>query len=81
MSKISISNLHPAGADLFIDDDSLMVDLKNDELNITGGGGSKSKSKSKSKSSKSGSGKGSGSSSYGYYYPCYPCYPWPPCYW
>jgi hypothetical protein len=69
MVRISISELNPAGADLFSDSENFMdsvTDLSAAELKLTGGtycyGGSK-KNKSKNKSKKG---------SKGYY--CYPCY-------
>lgn len=62
MVRISISELNPAGADLFSDSENFMDsarDLSLEELKATKGGGSKSKKKS-------GSGKG--------YCPPPPCY-------
>ena len=68
MVRISISELNPAGADLFSESENFMDsvrDLSLEELKATKGGGSKSKRKSKSKSkSKSG----------GYCNPCHPCH-------
>ncbi len=49
MVRISISELNPAGADLFSDSENLMDsvrDLSLEELKATKGGGSKSKKKS-----------------------------------
>jgi hypothetical protein len=67
MVKISISELNPAGADLFSDSENFMDsvrDLSLEELKATKGGGSKSKKK-KSKSK----------SGHGYYCnPCNPCH-------
>lgn len=37
MATIAISNLHPAGYDLFSDSESYMMALSEDELQITGG--------------------------------------------
>jgi hypothetical protein len=66
MVKIAISELNPAGSELFSDSENFMDsvrDLSLEELKATKGGGSKSKKKSGSK--KSG----------GYYCnPCYPCH-------
>ncbi|MDV2996884.1 MAG: hypothetical protein N4J56_006589 [Chroococcidiopsis sp. SAG 2025] len=38
MANIEISNLHPAGSNLFSDSESYMMDLSEDELNTTSGG-------------------------------------------
>lgn len=38
MPNIEISNLQPAGYDLFSDSESYMMDLSEDELNTTSGG-------------------------------------------
>ncbi len=38
MPNISISNLNPTGSDLFIDDESFMSDLTEQELNNISGG-------------------------------------------
>ncbi|WP_272056070.1 hypothetical protein [Nodularia spumigena] len=37
MANITISNLHPAGADLFSDSESYMTDISEDELRLQGG--------------------------------------------
>ncbi|MCU0532333.1 MAG: hypothetical protein MUD14_00275 [Hydrococcus sp. Prado102] len=37
MAKISISNLNGAGTELFIDSESFLQDLSNDELKVQGG--------------------------------------------
>ena len=38
MASIAISNLHPAGADLFMDSESFMNELTDEQLNMTHGG-------------------------------------------
>ena len=38
MANITISDLRPAGADLFSDSESYMHDLTDNELNVTQGG-------------------------------------------
>ncbi|NEO82248.1 hypothetical protein [Moorena sp. SIO4G3] len=37
MAKIKVNDIKPAGVELFVDDESFIQDLKNDELNIVGG--------------------------------------------
>ncbi|NES91861.1 hypothetical protein [Okeania sp. SIO2B9] len=37
MANINISDLRPAGADLFLDSESFMMDLSEEELDLTGG--------------------------------------------
>lgn len=37
MANIAISNLHPAGSDLFSDPESYLMNLNEDELDIAGG--------------------------------------------
>ncbi|MCA2618789.1 MULTISPECIES: hypothetical protein [unclassified Microcystis] len=39
MAKIVVSDLRPAGADLFTDSESFLYDLTDDEQMIQGGGG------------------------------------------
>ncbi|ACK66684.1 conserved hypothetical protein [Rippkaea orientalis PCC 8801] len=38
MANIAISNLYPAGTDLFVDSESFMAELTDDQLNETHGG-------------------------------------------
>ncbi|AOX00284.1 hypothetical protein BJP34_13195 [Moorena producens PAL-8-15-08-1] len=38
MAKITISELHPAGFELFCDTENFMIDLSEDELNGVNGG-------------------------------------------
>ncbi len=38
MAKINISDLNPAGADLFLDSESFMSELTDEELYLTKGG-------------------------------------------
>ncbi len=38
MSTINISDLHPAGSELFYDSESYMMELTEDELGVQGGG-------------------------------------------
>ena len=37
MSTIKISNLYPVGSELFLDSESLLKELTDDEMNLTGG--------------------------------------------
>ncbi len=37
MSNITISNLHPAGSELFFDSESYLKDMSEEELGIQGG--------------------------------------------
>jgi hypothetical protein len=41
MAKISITNIQPAGASLFADDDSFISELSDREMHVQGGGKSK----------------------------------------
>jgi hypothetical protein len=38
MSKLNVSDLNPAGCELFQDDESFLIDLQGDELDIHRGG-------------------------------------------
>ncbi|WP_168166508.1 MULTISPECIES: hypothetical protein [Moorena] len=38
MASIAISDLHPVGVNLFDDSESFMMDLSDDQLDVTGGG-------------------------------------------
>jgi hypothetical protein len=74
MVKISISELSPAGSELFSDSESFvssMTELSAAELKLTGGGGHGGGSKKKgsgSGSKKKGSNKGSGGHGKSYHY-------------
>jgi hypothetical protein len=71
MAFIEISNLNPAGSDLFADSESFLTELQATDSNqIFGGSGSKNKNKSKNKNSKNNGG-------YPVYY--YPSFPYPSC--
>ncbi len=37
MANIAISDLHPVGANLFDDSESFLMDLSDDQLDVTGG--------------------------------------------
>jgi hypothetical protein len=82
MALIEISNLNPAGSELFADSESFLTELQEtDSRQIFGGGGcgygggsSKGSGKGSSKGSGKGSSKGSSKGSKGGGYPCYPCH-------
>lgn len=70
MVKIAISELNPAGSELFSDSESFvssMTDLSAAELKLTGGGGHGGSGKKKSGGSKKKSGSGFKKKSYYYY--------------
>ena len=75
MALIEISNLKPAGSDLFADTESFLTELEEtDSRQIFGGGGYGGSKKNSKKGSKKGSKGG------GYGYPCPPaCPPYDPC--
>lgn len=72
MALIEISNLKPAGSELFAGAESFLTELQEtDSSQIFGGGGHGGGSKKSKKSKKSKGSKGGG---YGYCPPCYPCH-------
>ena len=62
MSLIQISDLNPAGSDLFAGTESFLTDLQENDSNSIFGGGKKGRG-GRGRKSGSGSGKGSGSGS------------------